>query len=223
MEAVRTVGSLAAGEAARRYGSAEAMEAVRRDRSLAAGEAERRDRSAEAVRRDKSLAAGEADRRDRSAEAVRRDRSLAAGEADRSARSSREPGPGDRPRSAARCGALALLLLAACGRPPELTGAELEAAARTLWQTRCANCHGADGRGDGPTGRGLRARPRDFHDVAWQAGVDDVRLRRVIVEGGAAHGLSADMAANPDLEDRPATVDALVRIVRGFRDAPPAP
>ena len=111
-----------------------------------------------------------------------------------------------------------MLLVLACGRPPELEGAELERAAQTLWHTRCANCHGVDGRGDGPTGRNLRARPRDFHDAAWQAGVDDAHLRRVIVEGGAAHGLSADMAANADLDDRPRTVEALVRIVRGFNE-----
>jgi hypothetical protein len=46
--------------------------------------------------------------------------------------------------------------------------------------------------------------------------VDDARLRRVIVEGGAALGLSRDMAANADLAARPAMVGALVEIVRGF-------
>jgi cytochrome c553 len=109
-----------------------------------------------------------------------------------------------------------MLLGTGCTPPAEPPGPAAEAAARELWRTRCANCHGVDGRGDGPSGRALAARPRDFHDPAWQAQVDDERLRRVIVEGGAAHGLSADMAANADLAHRAAVVDELVRTVRGF-------
>ncbi len=115
------------------------------------------------------------------------------------------------------------LVLGGCGREPELTGPALEVFVGELWQTRCGTCHGALGRGDGPSGRALDPRPRDFHDAAWQARVDDGHLRAVIVEGGAAHGLSANMAANLDLVDRPATVDALVRKIRGFRGAPVAP
>ena len=110
--------------------------------------------------------------------------------------------------------------LVACGPEPESTGPQVQAAARELWQARCANCHGVEGRGDGPTGRNLDPRPRDFHDGDWQRRVDDRHLRRVIVEGGAAHGLSADMVANADLAERPAIVGELVRTIRGFRPAP---
>lgn len=116
----------------------------------------------------------------------------------------------------------ALVLWAGCGPEPELTGEPLRAQAQALWQARCATCHGATGRGDGPTGRSLDPRPRDFQDAAWQARVDDARLRRVIVEGGAALGLSAEMAANADLADRPAMVGALVEIVRGLAVPGPA-
>ena len=115
-------------------------------------------------------------------------------------------------------GSIALALWAGCAPEPELTGEPLRAQAQALWLARCATCHGATGRGDGPTGRSLEPRPRDFQDAAWQARVDDVRLRRVIVEGGAAFGLSAEMAANVDLADRPAMVGALVEIVRGLAD-----
>ena len=111
------------------------------------------------------------------------------------------------------CGAL---LASGCAAEPELEGAALRAQAQELWRARCATCHGPVGRGDGPTGRGLDPRPRDFHDAGWQARVDDARLRRVIVEGGAALGLSAEMAANTDLAARPAMVGALIEIVRGF-------
>ena len=112
---------------------------------------------------------------------------------------------------------LALLAGLGCGPEPALDGPAVRAAAEELWRARCGNCHGVDGRGDGPSGRALDPRPRDFHDAAWQARVDDAHLRRVIVEGGAAHGLSRDMAANPDLADRPAIVEALLRRIRGFR------
>lgn len=121
-----------------------------------------------------------------------------------------------------RMGTIALALWAGCGPEPELTGEPLRAQAQALWQARCATCHGVTGRGDGPTGRSLDPRPRDFQDAAWQARVDDARLRRVIVEGGAALGLSAEMAANADLADRPAMVGALVEIVRGLAVPGPA-
>ena len=118
--------------------------------------------------------------------------------------------------SKVRCGVLLGLWSAGCAAEPELEGAALRAQAQELWQSRCATCHGLGGRGDGPTGRGLTPRPRAFTDAGWQAQADDVGLRRVIVEGGAALGLSAEMAANVDLERRPAMVGALVEIVRGF-------
>jgi len=91
---------------------------------------------------------------------------------------------------------------------------ELVRAARQIFDGRCANCHGPHGRGDGPAGRGLSPRPRDFGDPAWQASVDDARLRQVIVGGGAAVGLSAHMQANPDLVDSPVLVGELIRLVR---------
>lgn len=118
------------------------------------------------------------------------------------------------------CVAVLAALWAGCAAEPELEGAALRAQAQELWQTRCATCHGLAGRGDGPTGRGLDPRPRDFRDGVWQAQVDDGRLRRVIVEGGGALGLSAEMAANVDLAQRPMLVGALVEIVRGFAAQP---
>lgn len=117
--------------------------------------------------------------------------------------------------------ALVALALVACG-PPDPPGPAAAAAARELWQTRCATCHGPRGRGDGPSGRALFPAPRDFHDPAWQARVTDDHLRRIIVEGGHSVGLSRDMAANADLAGRPAVVGELVKIVRGLADPPPA-
>ncbi|HEY8377217.1 MAG TPA: c-type cytochrome [Nannocystis sp.] len=114
--------------------------------------------------------------------------------------------------------ALALALLAGCEPSGQVRPGdpELVKAAQKIFATRCATCHGERGRGDGPVGRGLWPRPRDFTDAAWQASVDDDRLRAVIVGGGAAVGLSTHMQANPDLANSPVLVGEIVAIVRNF-------
>ncbi|MCB9567287.1 MAG: c-type cytochrome [Myxococcales bacterium] len=107
-----------------------------------------------------------------------------------------------------------LLAPAGCGGGAGSGDPQVDAA--SIWSLRCANCHGPEGRGDGPAGRAISPRPRDFSDAAWQRSVSDARIQRVIVEGGAALGLTPTMAPNPDLRGRPEVVDALVRRVRGF-------
>jgi mono/diheme cytochrome c family protein len=39
----------------------------------------------------------------------------------------------------------------------------------------------------------MNPKPRNFHDKAWQAKVDDIHIAKVIKEGGAANGLSGTM------------------------------
>lgn len=112
------------------------------------------------------------------------------------------------------------LAVGGCGRERSATDPEVVAEARAAWSSRCATCHGEQGRGDGAAGAALSPKPRDFHDRGWQASVDDEHLRRVIVEGGPAVGLSPGMAPNPDLGDRPELVGALVGIVRDFGREP---
>lgn len=88
--------------------------------------------------------------------------------------------------------------------------------AQQIFSTRCAVCHGADGRGDGPGGTGLNPPPRNYHDTAWQDSVTDKEIESAIVYGGAAVGRSPGMIANPDLASKPAVVAALREIVRKF-------
>ena len=88
--------------------------------------------------------------------------------------------------------------------------------ARKLFATRCVVCHGNQGLGDGPGGVALDPKPRAFSNAAWQSSVDDARLAKVIVEGGAAVKLSPGMAPNPDLQAKPDVVAELVKIVREF-------
>jgi mono/diheme cytochrome c family protein len=125
--------------------------------------------------------------------------------------------------------ALALVALAStgCSRsagPPDQSqvvssnGPAATEEARDLFDHVCAMCHGSDGRGDGPSGASLSPKPRDYTDQAWQKSVTDDELRKAILEGGASVGKSAAMPPNPNLRGKPAVVDALVRIVRSYRE-----
>lgn len=93
---------------------------------------------------------------------------------------------------------------------------EIRQQAQQIFSTRCAVCHGAEGRGDGPGGAGLTPRPRNYHDMAWQDSVTDKEIEQAIVYGGAAVGRSPGMVGNPDLGSKPAIVAALREIVRSF-------
>lgn len=110
-------------------------------------------------------------------------------------------------------------LTTACGKggDGEKKTAVSEAAlaeAKTVFAQRCATCHGPEGKGDGPAGQALNPKPRTFADKDWQAKVTDDHLRKIIVGGGPAVGLSPMMAPNPDLKEKPQVIDGLVQIVR---------
>jgi cytochrome c553 len=90
------------------------------------------------------------------------------------------------------------------------------AAAKEMFATRCAPCHGTEGKGDGPGSVALNPKPRNYTDAAWQKSVSDDQLRKVVVMGGAAVGKSPIMPASPDLEEKKDVVDGLVKIIRGF-------
>lgn len=88
--------------------------------------------------------------------------------------------------------------------------------ADSVYSTRCATCHGATGRGDGPGAANLNPKPRDYSDEAWQKTVTDEDIEKTIVYGGAAVGKSPLMVANPDLQGKPDVVKALREKVRAF-------
>jgi mono/diheme cytochrome c family protein len=119
-------------------------------------------------------------------------------------------------RSRSRQLALALplvVLLSACGGKNE--DADAVAEANKIWQERCVTCHG-DGSGNGPGAAALVVKPRSFKDPTWQASVDNERIKKVIVEGGASVGLNEAMAPNPDLKDKTAVQDQLVKKIRSL-------
>lgn len=84
--------------------------------------------------------------------------------------------------------------LTAKGEIPPMEAAVAEAdPVFAKYATMCASCHGEDGKGNGAASGGLVPKPRNFHDTAWQAKVDDAHIAGVISKGGAAYGLSGSM------------------------------
>lgn len=66
------------------------------------------------------------------------------------------------------CRSLASELIAEYQITVEPKAALPVAQARTLYQENCAGCHGAEGRGDGPSAGGLDPAPANFHDRGRQ-------------------------------------------------------
>jgi mono/diheme cytochrome c family protein len=71
--------------------------------------------------------------------------------------------------------------------------------AQDIYAQRCAPCHGANGKGDGPAGKFLNPPPKDFATAL--NGKGDDWIAKVITQGGPAGGLSAAMPANSGLSD----------------------
>ena len=90
------------------------------------------------------------------------------------------------------------------------------AEAKTIYDARCALCHGATGKGDGVAAVGLMPPPRDLTASEWQSSVTDEYIETIIKFGGSAVGKSAVMPPNPDLQAKDDVVKALRARVRGF-------
>lgn len=76
----------------------------------------------------------------------------------------------------------------------------------TTWGTQCAACHGKIGKGDGPTGRMVKA--TDLSNPTWQAQVTDEQIRQSITRGKNAMPAFATLP--------PETIDNLLWLVRWF-------
>jgi mono/diheme cytochrome c family protein/peroxiredoxin len=90
---------------------------------------------------------------------------------------------------------------------------------RVVYQVYCANCHGPDGRGDGPAAAELKPPPRDFSAAdGWRSDSSAETLRRVIVRGipGTAMPASGETLAAADL-------DAVIAFVQTLAPPPVRP
>jgi mono/diheme cytochrome c family protein len=136
---------------------------------------------------------------------------------------------------------VALLIAAACGKnekpPKPLEGPSTQetapgvprkppadpnrpSEAKLLFANVCSQCHGLEGKGDGPAAETLNPKPRNYTDPAWQASVTDAEIKAIIVGGGQAVGKSGMMPPNPGLKEREDVLDELVQIIRGFGKKP---
>ena len=59
--------------------------------------------------------------------------------------------------------------------------------------TRCASCHGAEGRGDGPSTSWLRTKPTDFHNCDYMEKLSDDTMFTAIKYGTGMVDLPSDM------------------------------
>ena len=81
--------------------------------------------------------------------------------------------------------------------PPAGEGASLTRGA-VLFQTACASCHGATGRGDGPAARGLAPPPADLTDRSTMGGKSRADLYRQLLLGVAGTSMPAFERTLPD-------------------------
>ncbi len=72
-------------------------------------------------------------------------------------------------------------------------------AAKQAYDEKCAGCHGATGKGDGPAGAALTPPPQDF--AKSLKGKSDDWIAKATKEGGPAVGLPATMPPFADLSD----------------------
>src|SRR5690348_1236066 len=91
---------------------------------------------------------------------------------------------------------------------PLLARAEADKKAEKLWKSKCATCHGADGKAQ--TEQGKKLGVLDYSDPAWQKAHSDEEIRKGIAEGvkgmdGYKDKLSAEQ------------IDSLVAFVRGLK------
>ena len=74
----------------------------------------------------------------------------------------------------------------------------------------CAKCHGAEGRGDGPSAGSLATKPQDYTDCAAMQKISDDTMFKVIKGGGASVGLPGDMPSWSDGLSDPEIHDLVV-------------
>ena len=88
---------------------------------------------------------------------------------------------------------------------------------KTLFETTCASCHGAEGKGDGVAGKTLNPPPRNFTELTnWKNGPAFSKIYKTLQEGLPPSAMAS--FSNIPLEDR----IALILYIRTFRtDYPP--
>jgi cytochrome c oxidase cbb3-type subunit III len=106
-----------------------------------------------------------------------------------------------------------LVLVLSITLPPAPLSATEDTA--PLFRELCSVCHGAGGKGDGPSAQGLEPKPADFTNCKAMGKDSDDVLFKIIKGGGQSVGRSTVMPAWGDsLSDQ--QIRALVKFVRGL-------
>ncbi|HYA35234.1 MAG TPA: cytochrome c [Candidatus Binataceae bacterium] len=79
----------------------------------------------------------------------------------------------------------------------------------------CADCHGKDGKGDGPKAAELKTKPRNYTDCAGMSKITDDYMLKIIKEGGEKVGKSKEMPDFASAYDD-GEIKELVEYVRTF-------
>jgi high-affinity iron transporter len=96
------------------------------------------------------------------------------------------------------------LVAALLGLPGPEAGAQSKGdakAGQAVYKARCVICHGAAGAGDGPVGKTLKDKPKDWTKGEGLQGLSDQQLHDSIKKGGQAIGRAPAMIAFPGLSD----------------------
>ena len=109
------------------------------------------------------------------------------------------------------------LIVVACGGAPVIDTAAIKAGKALFVSNGCVLCHGETGMGDGIAAAALEPKPRQYSDATWQDSVTDEQIKKVIVEGGAANGLSMFMAPYPALKEQDADLNNIVAYIRSLK------
>jgi len=108
------------------------------------------------------------------------------------------------------CGLVGLSLV--LGTVQHVRGAGNVEVGGKLYQTRCAPCHGPDGKAATPTAQALNPKPRDHADGAYMNQLSNEHLAKVIKNGGPAVGKSPIMPPHTDLNDQ--QIEDVIAFVR---------
>jgi len=113
-----------------------------------------------------------------------------------------------------------LLVVVGCGgsKTEEQHAAPAPDAIRgqVAYETRCAPCHGTEGRGDGPAAAGIDPHPRNFRDPDFWRGRTTEQLRLVVRQGKPGTLMPPfDGALDPG------QIDDVVAFIQHFRPAAP--